>query len=82
MQVWHGKGYHYETDFLGEELAGSGGHLCCNEHTSVFMNTVMDVLLTILLGRKPSLALSYLAGHFPCLALGGLICSLLLNNIK
>jgi hypothetical protein len=38
------KEYHYETDFLREELAGSGGHPCCNERTSVFMNTVIDVL--------------------------------------
>lgn len=42
------KEYHYETDFLGEELAGSGGSLSCNEHTCLFMNTVIDVLLTIL----------------------------------
>ena len=48
--MWCSKEYHYETDFLGEELAGSGGLLSCNEHTSLFMNTVIDVLLTILPG--------------------------------
>lgn len=53
--MWCGKEYHYETDFLREELAGSGGHPCCNEHTSVFMNTAIDVLLTILPGKQPSL---------------------------
>lgn len=45
VQVWCSKEYHYETDFLREELAGSGGDPCCNEHTSMFMNTVIDVLL-------------------------------------
>lgn len=50
--MWCSKEYHYETDFLGEELAGSGGHPSYNEHTSLFMNTVIDVLLTILSGEK------------------------------
>lgn len=45
VQVWCSKEYHYETDFLREELAGSGGDPCCNEHASMFMNTVIDVLL-------------------------------------
>lgn len=49
--MWCSKEYHYETDFLREELAGSGGHPSCNEHASLFMNTVIDVLLTILSGR-------------------------------
>lgn len=81
--MWCSKEYHYETDFLGEELAGSGGRPSCNEHTSLLMNTVIDVLLTILSGEKTaSLDVSCLTEHFLQPALEGLICSLLLNNIK
>lgn len=53
--MWCSKEYHYETDFLGEELAGSGGDPSCNEHTSLFMNTVIDALLTVLPGGRKSL---------------------------
>ena len=42
--MWHGKEYHYETDFLGEELASSGSDPGCNEHTALFMNPAIDVL--------------------------------------
>lgn len=61
--MWCSKEYHYETDFLGEELAGSGGSLSCNEHTSLFMNTVIDVLLTILPGGKKKGCVGYLMLH-------------------
>lgn len=82
--MWCSKEYHYETDFLGEELAGSGGPLSCNEHTSLFMNTVIDVLLTILPGEKKKAVLDILScmERFLQLVLEGLICSLLLNTIK
>ena len=60
--MWCSKEYHYETDFLGEELAGSGGLLSCNEHTSLFMNTVIDVLLTILPGVGED-CVGYLVPH-------------------
>lgn len=80
--MWRSKEYHYETDFLREELAGSGGHPSCNEHTSPFMNTVIDVLLTILRGAEASADVSWLTERLLQLVLEGLICSLLLNNIK
>lgn len=59
-----------------EELAGSGGPLSCNEHTSLFMNTVIDVLLTILPGEKKG-CVGYLELHerFLQLVLEGLIYS-------
>jgi hypothetical protein len=62
--VWCGKGYHYETDFLGEELAGSGGHPHCNEHTSVFMNTVMDALWAVLLRENAFIGYLISSGAF------------------
>ena len=43
VQVWQGKEYHYETDFLGEELASSGSDPGCNEHAALFMNPAIDV---------------------------------------
>lgn len=42
VQVWRGEENDYGGDFLGEELAGSGGDLRCNEHTAMFMNVVTD----------------------------------------
>lgn len=40
--MWRGEENDYGGDFLGEELAGSGGDLRCNEHTAMFMNVVTD----------------------------------------
>lgn len=44
VQAWCGEECDYGRDFLGEELAGSGGDLRCNERAAIFMNTVIDVL--------------------------------------
>lgn len=77
VQAWCGTECDYGQDFLGEELAGSGGDLCYNEHASIFMNAAIDVFPQP--WKTPSSSAS-LSGTSQ--ALKGLICSLLLNNIK
>jgi len=74
VQAWCGEECDYGRDFLGEELAGSGGDLHCNEHAAIFMNTVIEVL-----PQPWKMQSSSASPSSARQVLKGLICSLLLN---